>query len=119
MSERTSEATKPTLRPYVLGYMWSIYLTVAVYLLATSNRFDSYIVVPIVIALAAVQFVVQLVYFLHLGQETKPRWRLYAVLFMIVVVSILVFGSLWIMSNLNYRMTPQQINTYMQSQDGL
>jgi hypothetical protein len=33
-------------------------------------------------------------------------------------VSILVFGSLWIMGNLNYRMSPQQMNTYMTDQGG-
>ena len=37
----------------------------------------------------------------------------------VVVVLILVFGTLWIMNNLNYRMTPQKINTYMQNQDNL
>jgi hypothetical protein len=34
------------------------------------------------------------------------------------VVLILVFGSIWIMNNLNYRMTPEQINTYMNNQGG-
>jgi hypothetical protein len=35
-----------------------------------------------------------------------------------MVVCILVFGSLWIMNNLNYRMTPQQIQSYMDNQTG-
>jgi cytochrome o ubiquinol oxidase operon protein cyoD len=107
------------LSTYLFGYMWSIYLTLGAYFLVASNRFASAIVIPALIVLAVIQFIVQLVFFLHLGQETKPRWRLYTLLFMIAVVSIVVFGSLWIMSNLNYRMTPQQINNYMQSQDGL
>jgi len=37
---------------------------------------------------------------------------------MILVVMILVGGSLWIMKNLNYRMTPEQMNQYMIDQNG-
>jgi hypothetical protein len=38
-----------------------------------------------------------------------------------MVLLIIVIGSLWIMSNLNYRMmgSPSQVNQYIQSQDGL
>ena len=60
----------------------------------------------------------RLYFFLHLGKETKPRWKLYVFGFMVSVVLIIVFGSIWIMNNLNYRMTPAQINQYMNSQGG-
>jgi cytochrome o ubiquinol oxidase operon protein cyoD len=50
---------------------------------------------------------IQLHYFLHLGDEPKPQWNLLTFGFMIGVVLILVFGTLWIMNNLNDRMMPQ------------
>jgi heme/copper-type cytochrome/quinol oxidase subunit 4 len=57
--------------------------------------------------------------FLHLGNEAKPRLKLLVFGFMALVVMILVFGSLWIMYSLNYRMpTQSQINSYMNSQNG-
>jgi cytochrome o ubiquinol oxidase subunit IV len=59
------------------------------------------------------------VFFLHLGRETRPRWKLAVFLFMLGVILILVFGSLWIMTNLNYRMMPKQMVQYMNSQAGL
>ena len=65
------------------------------------------------------QFVGQLIFFMHLGRETKPRWKLAVTLMMILVVSILVGGSLWIMSNLTYRMTPTQEENYMNNQQGI
>lgn len=68
--------------------------------------------------LALAQFFAQLYYFLHLGRETKPRWKLLVLCFMILVVLIIVVGSIWIMYNLNYRMSPQQMNTYMLNQNG-
>jgi len=50
--------------------------------------------------LALVQLVVQLVLFLHVGQEEKPRFNLLALSFGLITVVILVGGTLWIMQNL-------------------
>src|SRR5665213_4194504 len=110
---------RPTRKAYVVGYALSILLTVGAYLAVTHHSFQKSAAVTVVVGLALTQFLVQLLFFLHLGTETKPRWKLLVFMFMIMIVAILVFGSLWIMSNLNYRMTPQQINTYMQNQAGL
>jgi cytochrome o ubiquinol oxidase operon protein cyoD len=108
----------PKLRTYVSGYVLSMALTLAAYLSVTHPAFSSTTLVVIIIGLALVQFLVQLVFFLHLGQETKPRWKLFVFIFMIMVVLIIVLGSLWIMNNLNYRMTPQQVNNYLNDQGG-
>jgi cytochrome o ubiquinol oxidase subunit IV len=109
-----------TLKTYVNGFISSVVLTITAYLVITHRLFGSTDwLIAAVIALALIQFMVQLLFFLHLGREAKPRWKLLVFGFMILVVSILVFGSLWIMSNLNYRMTPAQVNQYMNSQSGL
>lgn len=110
--------TSPTLKSYVTGFVWSIGLTLIAYSLVVQDRFTRSTIVATIVALALIQFLVQLLYFLHLGTETKPRWKLFVFLFMVMVVAILVFGSLWIMNNLNYRMTPQQVNTYLNNQGG-
>ncbi len=113
------QAGRPTLKAYVTGYVSSIVLTLAAYLLVAHHWLDRGPAITAVVGLALAQFLVQLLYFLHLGTEARPRWKLMVFLFMIMIVVVLVFGSLWIMSNLNYRMTPEQVNTYMQNQDGL
>jgi cytochrome o ubiquinol oxidase operon protein cyoD len=113
------ETDRGTLRTYVTGFVASIVLTIAAYLLVTHRALSRRTLIAAVIGLALAQFLVQLLFFLHLGRETKPRWKLMVALFMVMVVLILVFGSLWIMTNLNYRMTPDQINKYMNSQAGL
>ncbi len=106
---------------YVTGYLLSLYLTLTSYLLVTRHMGTAWTMVWLIVGLALVQFWVQLMFFLHLGQETRPRWRLLIFSFMTLVVLILVFGSLWIMTNLNYRMmgSPEKIKQYMQSQVGL
>lgn len=108
-----------TPRTYVTGFVLSIVLTVTAYLLVVHHALSRRILIGAVVGLALVQFLVQLVFFLRLGREAKPRWKLAVFLFMVMVVLVLVFGSLWIMTSLNYRMTPSQINTYMNNQAGL
>jgi len=121
-SQHDSEQTSFGL--YLSGFIGSLVLTLVAYALvkihvdSLHETFSHPFLIVSVITLALVQFLVQLYCFLHLGRENRPRWKLLVLLGMISVVLILVLGSLWIMYNLNYRMTPQQINSYMQQQDG-
>lgn len=107
------------LGKYVTGYLLSIYLTLSAYLLVVNHAFDNTFMVTILVILAVLQFFVQLVYFLHLSANRNDRWRLVVFGFMVLVVGILLGGSIWIMNNLTYRMTPQQVDNYMNSQDTL
>ncbi len=107
-----------TYASYVTGFMLSLALTLFAYLSVTQHLMSTNALVALIIGLALVQFFVQLFFFLHMGAETKPRWKLLVTSFMILVVLILVLGSLWIMYNLNYRMTPQQVDQYLQNQNG-
>lgn len=93
-----------TLSSYLLGFVLSLLLTGTAYIVVTRHLFDGAGLVLVVIVLALVQALTQLLLFLHLGQETKPRWKLGVFLFMLLVLIILVGGSLWIMQNLNYNM---------------
>lgn len=111
-------AADVSLRSYVIGFGLSLVLTLTSYLLVAHHTLARQGLIVATAVLALTQFFVQMIYFLHLGAEAKPRWKLLVFGFMTVVVLILVIGSLWIMTNLNYRMTPDQINQYMKSQDG-
>ena len=113
------DTARGTLATYVTGYIFAVYLTVTAYLVVYNHLFSNTVVTAVIVVLALVQFVVHMLFFLHLGRETKPRWKLAVALFMIMVVVVLVGGSLWIMSNLNTRMTPQQQNNYMNHQQGI
>ena len=108
----------PKLRTYLSGYILSLVLTITAYLLVTHPHYSVGLIVAAVLILAVVQFLVQLVFFLHIGVERRPRWKLAVLIFMVGIVLIIVIGSIWIMNNLNYRMTPQQINTYLNNQGG-
>jgi cytochrome o ubiquinol oxidase operon protein cyoD len=91
---------------YTSGFVASIALTAVAFGLNEIHERSGHVfpthelLVPILIALALAQLLVQLVCFLHLGQEAKPRWNLFALAFAVLIVTIVVGGTLWIMHNL-------------------
>jgi cytochrome o ubiquinol oxidase operon protein cyoD len=93
-------------KPYIVGFALSLIMTIIPYYLAVSGDFDRHIILVALAVFAILQVWVQLFFFLHLGSETKPRLKSWAFGFMSLVVVILVFGSIWIMNNLNYNMMP-------------
>lgn len=116
-----NESEHGTIGGYVVGFVLSVVFTLGAYFLAVNHLLGRRFLIVLVVAFALIQFIVQVVFFLHLGRETKPRWKLAVFLFMIMIVLIIVFGSLWIMSSLNYNMmaSPKLMERYMNSQIGL
>lgn len=115
------ELDEPRLsyKKYAVGFIASVTLTICAYLVATHNSANKNVLAVVLAAMAVAQFVVQMVLFLHVGEERGTRWKLLMMFMMLIVVLILVGASIWIMDNLNYRMTPEQIQQYLQSQDNL
>ncbi len=112
------QAQHGTFLSYLSGFVLSVFLTLYAYISVVHHSFSGKKLMAWLLGLAVVQFCVQLFFFLHIGRETRPRWKLAALFSMIVVVLLVVLGSLWIMYNLNYRMTPDRMNRYLQQQDG-
>lgn len=110
---------------YVIGFVLSLIITLIAYWMVYAHSsgaqfsFPQAVLIPMLGILAFSQFVVQLVYFLHLGTEQKPRWKLLVFWFMISIVLIVVVGSLWIMNNLNYNMMMAPENMDVKTQKGL
>ena len=52
------------------------------------------------------QMGVQLVLFLHVGIERKPRWNILMFLLMVFVVVVIIGGSIWIMNQLDSYVMP-------------
>lgn len=104
-----------TIIKYVIGFVLSLVLTLTAYWV-TINGIDKTTLYLILGVLALVQMVVQLVFFLHLGEEARPRYKLATFLLMSFMLAIIVIGSIWIMDNMNYNManmSPNEKNDYM------
>jgi cytochrome o ubiquinol oxidase operon protein cyoD len=105
-----------TLKGYSIGFILSLLLTVTAYISVVNNMLATQTLTIIIIGLALAQLLVQLLFFLHLGKESKPRLNLTVFSFMVLVVGIIVIGSLWIMHNLDYNMMPKDMEKHMLEQ---
>ena len=101
-------AVRGTTTSYVSGFILSLILTLTAYFVVVQQndsaqpKFSYQYIVTFILILALVQLFVQLLFFLHLDRESRPRWNLMVASFALTVVLILVLGSLWIMHNLDY-----------------
>lgn len=95
-----------SLRDYVTGFLLSVVLTAVPFWLVMARPLSDTATAVLILALAAVQMIVHVIYFLHLKSETEEGWSIMALLFTIIVVVIVLSGSLWVMYHLNTNMMP-------------
>lgn len=95
-----------SFKPVIWGFILSVVLTLAAYLIVVCHLLVGWVLICAVVALAIVQGVCQLVFYLHLGVESKPRWNLMIFCFMCLIMVIILVGSMWIMRNLDYNLMP-------------
>jgi cytochrome o ubiquinol oxidase operon protein cyoD len=100
-----------TLRSYVIGLVVSLLFTVIAFSLVAFRVIDGDALKFSVIGLAILQAAAQLLFFLHLGRESQPRWETLVFFFMVMVVLIIVIGTLWIMYDLNNRVMSGMAHT--------
>lgn len=90
-------------RSYLIGFVASMILTLLSFYLVYSKTTGSIYVLTL---LALAQAIFQMRFFLHLGQEDKPRWETWVFFFMLTTLLIISIGTIIIMNDLNARMMP-------------
>ncbi|MFT3732761.1 MAG: cytochrome o ubiquinol oxidase subunit IV [Hyphomicrobium sp.] len=96
-----------TLKGYMTGFVLSVILTAIPFWLVMTGKLGSNEATTVVIlALAAIQIVVHMIYFLHMTPSAESGWSLMALIFTIVMVVITLSGSLWVMYHLTTNMMP-------------
>jgi cytochrome o ubiquinol oxidase operon protein cyoD len=96
-----------SLSGYLTGFVLSVILTaVPFWLVMTGAIADNQTTALVIMALAGVQIIVHMVFFLHMGPRVEGGWSLMALIFTIVLVVIALAGSLWVMYHLNANMMP-------------
>lgn len=100
------QGVQGSIKTYVIGLIVCTILTLIPYYAVVHHLFSGWSLVGIVVGSGIIQAFIQLILFLHLGDESKPRWNLMSFLFMALVLVIIVWGSLWIMDNLEKRTMP-------------
>ena len=99
--------THGTLKGYLIGFGLSVVLTAIPFWLVMGDVLGNKQATGLVImAFAAVQIVVHMIYFLHMTTAAEDGWTMMALIFTIVMVVIALAGSLWVMHHLTTNMMP-------------
>jgi cytochrome o ubiquinol oxidase subunit IV len=102
-TDRTG-ASRGSLASYATGFIFSIILTIIAFALVMNGAFSGLVVILGVVAAGVVQILAHLHFFLHLDTSSAMRWNVLALLFTVLIMTLFVGGSIWIMYNLNYRL---------------
>ena len=96
-----------SIKGYAIGFVLSLILTAIPFWLVMGKVLPSANLTGfVVLAFAAVQMVVHMVYFLHLDTKSEGGWNMLALIFTAVLLVIMLAGSLWVMHHLNTNMMP-------------
>lgn len=95
-----------TIQNYIVGFGLSALCTFAAFAVVMQYTAGRSLFMPeklliLIIGLSVAQFFIQMICFLHLGQEDKPRWNLITFFFAAFIVLVLVGGTVWIMHHLD------------------
>lgn len=89
-------------KPLIVALILSIVMILTAYFLTVFHALPRDYLEPLIVVLGFLQAGFQLIYFMHLGVESKPRWNLMTFFFMILVIFLVIGGSVWIMHHLDY-----------------
>ena len=96
--------SRGSLKTYLTGFVLALILTAIPFAVVLNHIWSPVATIIVIVSAGVVQILVHLHYFLHLDTSSAARWNVLAILFTLLIMIIFVGGSLWIMSNLNYRM---------------
>ncbi|REK71721.1 cytochrome o ubiquinol oxidase subunit IV [Paenibacillus paeoniae] len=87
-----------SMKSYVIGFLLSIVLTIIPLVAVMNDMFSKQVTTVIILIMAILQFAVQLLFFMHIRDEKKPRYNLISLIFGLVIMLTIVAGSIWIMT---------------------
>jgi cytochrome o ubiquinol oxidase operon protein cyoD len=94
-----------TFKSYITGFVLSVVLTAIPFWLVMGDVLNDMLKTSIVImALAAVQIVVHMIYFLHMNTKSEGGWTFLALAFTLTLVVITLAGSIWVMYHMDQNM---------------
>lgn len=113
--EHQPHGAQGTFRSYMTGFVLSVVLTAIPFWLVMGNVLNDTLMTSIVImAFAAVQIVVHMIYFLHMNTKSEGGWTFLALLFTLTLVVITLVGSIWVMYHMDQNMMPMSPHEALQ-----
>lgn len=106
-------------KSYVIGFLLSLILTAIPSYLVINKSLSSSALLATILGIAVVQMIVQIFFFLHLGRGPKPFYNVIFFISTVGVILIVVGGSIFIMNNLHYNMTPADTSKKLIEKEGI
>jgi cytochrome o ubiquinol oxidase operon protein cyoD len=91
---------------YLTGFLLAVALTAASFWLASSHMLTPASLIAALVVLAIGQMLVHLIFFLHITTAPAQKTNILALLLTLLIISLMVIGSVWIMSELDVHMMP-------------
>mgnify|MGYP001239504528 FL=1 len=96
---------KKTFKTYIIGFMLCIVLTLIPFYSIILKLGDKKTLLWVIVLSAIAQFFVQVICFLRMNyQNEEAKTNVLSFIFSGVVLLVIIGGSLWIMTSLNYFM---------------
>ena len=108
------EDTARGLRSYLIGFVLAVGFTAASFWAVRTHAIYGPGISVALVTLAIAQMGIHLVFFLHITTGPDNTNNVLALAFGVLIVFLVVFGSLWIMTNLNHNMAPMKTLMDMQ-----
>jgi cytochrome o ubiquinol oxidase operon protein cyoD len=102
------------VRGYLLGLALAVGLTAASFWVRGTDLVYAPALAVALLVLAVAQMGIHLIFFLHITTDPDNQNNVLALAFGVLIVSLIVFGSLWVMEHLNHNMAPMQKLMQMQ-----
>jgi cytochrome o ubiquinol oxidase operon protein cyoD len=99
---------------YAVGFVLAAGLTAASFVLAAHHWLTPASLVAALVVLAIAQMIVHLIFFLHITTAPAQKTNILALLLTLLIISLVLIGSLWIMAELNTHMVPMDQLMQMQ-----
>jgi cytochrome o ubiquinol oxidase operon protein cyoD len=102
------------LQSYLIGFVLAVVLTAASFWAVHTDWIYGPGVPVALVTFAIAQMGIHIVFFLHITTGPDNTNNVLALAFGVLIVCLLIFGSLWIMANLNHNMMPMETLSNMQ-----
>ncbi|WP_406603984.1 cytochrome o ubiquinol oxidase subunit IV [Bartonella gliris] len=102
-----NETHSPSTGSYLVGFILAVFFTLGSFIPVMYGMMDSWAIstkVAYLIGMAIIQIIVQIVFFLHLNSGPDAKWNLSALWFAAICVFVIIGGTWWAISHLNYNM---------------
>lgn len=108
-----------TTASYIVGFILSLVFTVIPYHLVVNKVLAGNVLLATILGIAILQMFIQIFFFLHLGRGPKPFYNVVFFFATAGIIVVVVGASLFIMNNLHYNMSPEEVVRKQSQNEGI